>query len=134
MSRSTITGRLCPTRPVGPRDGGGLTQILAVVLGLTYIALCRPLPPEDRRRDLMLNCAFHRIAVTQARIHPHTRAFLERKRSEGKSNREALRSLKRHLVRRVPRLLAPPAGRSTQPISPFPTKASTAPAVRPSLT
>ena len=88
----------------------------------------------DRRGNRQLNCAFHRIAVTQARIHPEARAFLERKRSEGKSNREALRSLKRHLVRRVHRLLAPPAGRSTQPISPFPTTANTAPAVTPCLT
>jgi hypothetical protein len=53
VSGSVIVGRLCPTRPVGPRDGGGLTQILPVVLGLTCIALCRPLPPEDHRRDLI---------------------------------------------------------------------------------
>jgi transposase len=85
----------------------------------------------DRRGNRQLNCAFHRIAVTQARIHPEARAFLERKRSEGKSNREALRSLKRHLVRRVHRLLAPP---SAQPTSSSPIRASSAPAVMPCLT
>jgi transposase len=55
----------------------------------------------SRRGNRQLNCALHRIAVTQARIHPDARVFLERKRAEGKSTREALRSLKRHLVRAV---------------------------------
>jgi transposase len=88
----------------------------------------------DRRGNRQLNCALHRIAVTQARIHPEARAFLERKRSEGKSNREALRSLKRHLVRRVHRLLAPPKLGSSQPMSPSPHRANSAPAVMPRLT
>jgi transposase len=87
----------------------------------------------DRRGNRQLNSAFHRIAVTQARIHPEARAFLERKRSEGKSNREALRSLKRHLVRHVHRLLRPAAVPS-QAVSPSPTKATSAPAVMPCLT
>jgi transposase len=55
----------------------------------------------SRRGNRQLNCAFHRIAVTQARMHPAARAYLERKRAEGKSTREALRCLKRHLVRSV---------------------------------
>jgi transposase len=88
----------------------------------------------DRRGNRQLNCAFHRIAVTQARINPQARAYLERKRCEGKSNREALRSLKRHLVRRVHRLLAPPANRSPRPMSPSPIRANTAPAAMPCLT
>lgn len=88
----------------------------------------------DRRGNRQLNCAFHRIAVTQARIHPQARAFLERKRSEGKSNREALRSLKRHLVRRVHRLLAPPASGSKPLMSSSPNRVNSAPAVMPCLT
>jgi len=87
----------------------------------------------DRRGNRQLNCAFHRIAITQARIHPEARAFLERKRSEGKSNREALRSLKRHLVRRVHRLLAPPSVSPPLPMSSSPIRASSAPAVMPCL-
>jgi transposase len=59
----------------------------------------------SRRGNRQLNCAFHRIAVTQARVHPEARAYLDRKRAEGKSTREALRCLKRHLTRRVWRLL-----------------------------
>jgi transposase len=55
----------------------------------------------DRGGNRQLNAALHRIAITQARIHPQARAYLERKRSEGKSRREALRCLKRLLVRVV---------------------------------
>lgn len=75
---------------------------------------CAPLPASSgasrrhrlsRRGNRELNCAFHRIAVTQARIHPEARSYLDRKRAEGHSTREALRCLKRHLVRRTWQLL-----------------------------
>lgn len=59
----------------------------------------------DRGGNRQLNCALHRIAVTQGRIHPPAREFLARKQAEGKSRMEALRCLKRHLARRVWRLL-----------------------------
>ena len=55
----------------------------------------------DRGGNRQLNCAFHRIAVTQGRVHPPARAYLERKQSEGKSRREALRCLKRQLARTI---------------------------------
>lgn len=59
----------------------------------------------SRRGNRQLNSAFHRIAVTQARISPEARSYLERKRAEGKSTREALRCLKRQIVRRAFKLL-----------------------------
>src|SRR5690606_31319909 len=59
----------------------------------------------DRGGNRQLNCALHRIAVTQGRVHPPAREFLARKQAEGKSRMEALRCLKRHLARRVWRLL-----------------------------
>jgi transposase len=62
----------------------------------------------DRGGDRQLNRALHVIAVTRARIDPRTRAYLERKRAEGKSKREALRCLKRHLARQVHHLLSMP--------------------------
>jgi transposase len=55
----------------------------------------------DRGGNRQLNCALHRIAVTQTRVHPPARAYLERKQAEGKSRREALRCLKRQLARTV---------------------------------
>ena len=59
----------------------------------------------DRGGNRQLNCALHRIAVCQGRVHPPAREFLQRKQAEGKSRREALRCLKRHLARRVWKLL-----------------------------
>ena len=55
----------------------------------------------DRGGNRQLNCALHRIAVTQGRIHPPARVYLERKQAEGKSRREAIRCLKRQLIRVV---------------------------------
>jgi transposase len=55
----------------------------------------------DRGGNRQLNCALHRIAITQGRVHPPARAYLERKQSEGKSRREAVRCLKRQLARTV---------------------------------
>ena len=55
----------------------------------------------DRGGNRQLNCALHRIAVTQGRVHPPAREFLARKQAEGKSRMEALRALKRHLARAV---------------------------------
>ena len=55
----------------------------------------------DRGGNRQLNCALHRIAVTQGRTHAPARAYLERKQNEGKSRREAIRCLKRQLARTV---------------------------------
>lgn len=52
----------------------------------------------DRTGNRQLNCALHRIAITQARIHPPAAGYLARRVGEGKSEREARRCLKRHLV------------------------------------
>jgi transposase len=55
----------------------------------------------DRSGNRQLNAALYRIAITQARYHDPARIYLERKRAEGKSRREAIRCLKRLLVRVV---------------------------------
>jgi transposase len=55
----------------------------------------------DRGGNRQLNAALYRIAITQSRYHPSACAYLERKRAEGKSRREAIRCLKRLLVRVV---------------------------------
>jgi transposase len=61
----------------------------------------------DRGGNRQLNCALHRLAVNKGRYDPRTAAYLARKQTEGKSRREALRCLKRHLARRVWHLLQP---------------------------
>jgi transposase len=55
----------------------------------------------DRGGNRQLNCALHRIAITQGRVHAPARAYLIRKQAEGKSRREAIRCLKRQLARTV---------------------------------
>ena len=62
----------------------------------------------DRGGNRQINAALHRVAVTRARCHPETQTYLDRKRQEGKSTREAIRCLKRHLARRIWHLLQPP--------------------------
>jgi transposase len=61
----------------------------------------------DRGGNRQLNCALHRIAVTQGRVHTPARVYLERKQNEGKSRREAIRCLKRQLARTVYTTLKP---------------------------
>jgi transposase len=61
----------------------------------------------DRGGNRQLNCALHRLAVSKARLDPDAAAYLARKQAEGKTRREALRCLKRHLARRVWKLLRP---------------------------
>jgi hypothetical protein len=37
------------------------------------------------------------MALTQARMDPRARAYVERRRAEGRTKRDAVRALKRHL-------------------------------------
>jgi len=53
----------------------------------------------NRTGNRKLNCVIHMIAVTQLRTHPPAIEFMEKKRADGMSNREALRCLKRHIAR-----------------------------------
>jgi transposase len=52
----------------------------------------------SRAGDRQLNFALHVMATCQARQHPEGRAYYLRKRSEGHSDKEALRCLKRRLA------------------------------------
>ena len=62
----------------------------------------------NRGGDRQLNHALHIIAVTRAQHDPATKQYLARKEAEGKTNKGALRSLKRHLARRFHQLLSEP--------------------------
>jgi transposase len=61
----------------------------------------------DRGGNRQLNCALHRLAVSKGRLDPETAAYLARRQAEGKTRREAIRCLKRHLARRVWHLMQP---------------------------
>jgi transposase len=51
----------------------------------------------SRTGNRQLNCALHRIAVTQKRCHPPAQAYLARRATAGSTPAEALRALKRRL-------------------------------------
>jgi transposase len=59
----------------------------------------------NRGGNRQTNAALHRIAITQARIHPDAQAFIKRRIETGSTKREALRLLKRKLANVVYRTL-----------------------------
>ncbi len=59
----------------------------------------------DRGGDRKLNAALHQIVITRRKHDPRTIAYVERRRSEGKTDREINRCLKRYLARHLYRLL-----------------------------
>ncbi|HEV2124243.1 MAG TPA: IS110 family transposase [Chloroflexota bacterium] len=66
----------------------------------------------NRGGNRRLNAILYRIALTQARSSPEAQAYLARRKAEGKTWREAIRALKRYLIRAIWRLwqqcLTPP--------------------------
>ncbi len=69
----------------------------------------------SRTGNRQLNCAIHRIAVTQIRCHPPAQSYLKARMAAGNTKIEALRALKRRLSDIVYRALL--ADGSTVPIS-----------------
>lgn len=62
----------------------------------------------DRGGDRRLNRALHTILLSRRRLDPATRAYVARRLAEGRSEREAVRCLKRYLARSLFRLLENP--------------------------
>lgn len=65
---------------------------------------------QDRHRlnprgDRQLNMALYIVAITRLRTDPTTQAYRDKRRTEGKTDREITRQLKRYIARRVWRLL-----------------------------
>ena len=59
----------------------------------------------NRRGDRHLNCAIHIVALQRQRRDAITKAYFERRRSEGKTDREIRRCLKRYIARELYRVL-----------------------------
>ncbi len=53
----------------------------------------------NRSGDRQLNRALHVIALSRARFDPRTRDYIERRRAQGKTDREIRRCLKRYIAR-----------------------------------
>ena len=60
----------------------------------------------SRSGDRQVNNAIHTIALIRAKHQPDTRAYLDRRIREGKTKREAMRALKRHISRDLFKRLA----------------------------
>lgn len=58
----------------------------------------------NRGGNRRLNAILYRIALTQRRCWPPAQEYVARRMSEGKTKREALRALKRYLIRAVWRI------------------------------
>jgi transposase len=92
---------LCEIGPIGRFPSDAKLARHAGVAPLDASSGKRQRHRLDRGGNRQLNCALHRIAITQGRVHPPARSYLERKQAEGKSRREAIRCLKRQLARTV---------------------------------
>ena len=59
----------------------------------------------NRSGDRKLNSAIHVIVISRLRTDPTTRAYADRRRAQGKTNREIIRCLKRYVARQLYRQL-----------------------------
>jgi transposase len=84
---------------------------------------CAPIPVSSGRTDRhrldrggnrQLNHAIHMLALSKIRHDPQTAVYIAKQRAHGKTRKEAIRCLKRHLIRRVYHLLRTP---DTTPIT-----------------
>jgi transposase len=55
----------------------------------------------NRRGDRRLNRALHQATIVRMTNEPDTRAYVERRQAEGRTNREIWRCLKRYLARQI---------------------------------
>ncbi|MDI6832096.1 MAG: transposase, partial [Actinomycetota bacterium] len=93
---------------IGARERFEDEASLALYLGMcpldsssgTYRGSKAPRQVNKRARKAMMNALYHHI-----RKVPQSRAYYERKRAQGKNHNQALRSLGRHMVRVIWRML-----------------------------
>jgi transposase len=117
---ATIAPALLARRGVGPISAAALLvawsqpRRLRSEAAFARLAGVAPIPASsgklvryrlDRGGDRRLNRALHTIVLSLRRVDAETRAYIARRVSEGKSEREAVRCLKRYLARSLFRML-----------------------------
>jgi transposase len=122
----TITKRIAPAlikvRGVGPDTAAALlvatgenTQRVPSDAALAHLFGIAPIPASsgrtnrhrhDRGGNRQGNAAVHRVALVRLAHDPATRDYIGRCMARGKTKREAMRLLKRHLVRELYPVLA----------------------------
>jgi len=118
-----LAPQLLAERGIGPLIAAKLIGEIAGIhrfdtdAQLARLAGCAPIPVSSGRTDRhrldrggnrQLNHAFHMLAMCKLVNDPATAAYIAKQRHAGKTTPEALRCLKRHLVRRVFTLLHSP--------------------------
>jgi transposase len=107
-------------------SGVGPASAAQVIISWSYPGRCRneaafaslagvsPIPASsgqttryrlNRGRDPALNRALHDITITRWRMCPRTHTYINRRRAEGKTDREIRRCLKRYIARQIHREL-----------------------------
>jgi len=62
----------------------------------------------NRRGDRQLNSAIHIVTIQRQSHAPRTQAYFEKRRAEGKTDREIRRCLKRYVAREIYKVLERP--------------------------
>ena len=89
LRNEAVFAALCGTNPV-PASTGKTTRYRL-----------------NRGGDRQANAALHRAVITRMHWHEPTRAYVDRRTTEGKTKPEIMRCLKRYLARQVYRCLIP---------------------------
>jgi transposase len=133
-----LTRQAAPRLLAEPGVGPGCAARLLVAAGdnparlrseAALAALCGASPVEassgmvlrhrlNRGGDRQANTALWTVATNRLRHHPETRAYAARRTREGRSRKEIVRCLMRHLARRLYPLLLADLGRADQPSPP----------------
>lgn len=123
-----ITQALADTPAAGLTQKTGFGPVTAAIIyqawshpgrirteaGFAALAGVSPIPASsgnttrhrlNRGGDRQLNRALHTVALTRMRIDPETRAYVEKRRAQGLSDREIRRVLKRYIARQAYRHL-----------------------------
>jgi hypothetical protein len=97
-------------RPAERRERGGRAQQFGVVAGggEQCHGVLRADAVHRSGGDRQLNRALYHVAITKQRCDPATHTYIAQRTAEGKTEREAIRCIKRFIARRIWRLLEHP--------------------------
>lgn len=117
---------------VGPDSAGALLVAAGdnpdrLVSEAAFSMLCGSSPVEassgktvrhrlNRGGDRQANAALYRIVIVRLRHHEATRAYVQRRTTEGKSKAEIIRCLKRYVAREIYSVLNLMASQTTAPV------------------
>jgi transposase len=123
-------GVLCAAKAIGETGGAQRFSTAAKFARITGSAPLNASSGNTHRHrydpggNRQLNAVLHRIAITQLRCHPPAITYYQRKLTEGKSHKEALRCLKRQIANSLWKLLQPDPTTPAHATAPHPPRSS----------